>query len=46
MPYVTRIGGALLVLVGAYVAWYGLYELRVFAGGDADDPVVTAASHI
>jgi len=46
MPYVTRIGGALLVLVGAYVAWYGLYELRVFAGGNADDPVVTAASHI
>lgn len=46
MPYVARIGGALLVLVGAYVAWYGLYELRVFAGGDADDSIVTAASHI
>lgn len=46
MPYVTRIGGALLVLVGAYVAWYGLYELRVFGGGRADDPIVTAATSI
>ncbi len=46
LPYVTRIGGLLLVMVGAYVAWYGLYELRVFAGGNADDPVITAASSI
>ena len=40
LPHVSRIGGALLVLVGAYVAYYGVYELRLFFG-DADpaDPV-------
>lgn len=46
MPHVTRLGGALLVLVGAYVAWYGAYELRVYAGGDPEDPIVAAASGI
>ncbi len=46
LPYVTRIGGALLVLVGAYVAWYGIYELRLFAGGNAEDPIVSAASQV
>lgn len=46
MPFVSRLGGAVLVLVGAYVAWYGVYELRVFAGGSADDPIVTAATSI
>ncbi len=46
LPYVTRIGGALLVMVGAYVAWYGLYELRVFGGGSAEDPIVTAATSV
>lgn len=29
-----------------YVAWYGWYELRVYAGDTADDPVITAASEI
>lgn len=46
MPYLTRLSGALLVLVGAYVGWYGWYELRVYAGGSAEDPVVSAAAHI
>lgn len=45
-PYLTRLSGALMVLVGAYVAWYGWYELRVYAGDTADDPVITAASEI
>jgi cytochrome c biogenesis protein CcdA len=40
LPYVPRISGALLVLSGLYVAYYGWYELRVFSGGEADDPVV------
>jgi cytochrome c-type biogenesis protein len=28
LPYITRISGALVALAGAYVAWYGLLELR------------------
>ena len=28
LPYVNRIAGALLVAAGAYVAWYGWYEIR------------------
>jgi cytochrome c-type biogenesis protein len=43
-PWVARIGGALLVIVGAYVAWYGWYELRVFAGQTGSDPVIDAAT--
>ncbi|WP_067430896.1 cytochrome c biogenesis CcdA family protein [Nocardioides jensenii] len=45
-PYLTRLSGALLVLVGVYVAWYGWYELRIYAGDTADDPVITAASEV
>jgi cytochrome c-type biogenesis protein len=43
LPYVSRASGALLVVAGAYVAYYGVYELRVNAGGDPADPVVDAA---
>jgi cytochrome c-type biogenesis protein len=32
LPYVNRVAGALLVLAGAYVAYYGWYELRVLDG--------------
>jgi cytochrome c-type biogenesis protein len=46
LPHVTRVGGVLLVVAGAYVAWYGGYELRVFAGGNPDDPIITAAGTI
>ena len=28
LPFVNRIAGALLVLTGAYVAWYGIVEIR------------------
>lgn len=45
LPYVNRVGGALLVLTGLYVAYYGVYELRlIHAGGDPDDPMITAAA--
>lgn len=44
LPHISRIGGALLVLVGLYVTYYGIYELRLFLGGaDPADPVVDAA---
>lgn len=47
LPYVGRIGGALLVLTGAYVGYYGLYELRLYhADGDPSDPIVDAAGQV
>ncbi|MBU8812639.1 cytochrome c biogenesis CcdA family protein [Mycolicibacterium goodii] len=47
LPYANRIGGVLLVLVGAYVAYYGLYEVRLFGGsGDPADPVIAVAGRI
>jgi cytochrome c biogenesis protein CcdA len=47
MPYVNRIGGALLMIVGLYVAYYGVFEVRLFsATGGADDPVITAAGRL
>jgi cytochrome c-type biogenesis protein len=39
LPYVNRISGVLLLVAGAYVAYYGWYELRVAAGNfDAGGP--------
>lgn len=46
LPYVKPIGGILLIVAGLYVAWYGIYELRVFARGSADDPIVDAAGRV
>ncbi len=43
---VPRIAGALLVLVGGYVAYYGWWELRVLAGGALDDPIIAAAADL
>jgi cytochrome c biogenesis protein CcdA len=44
MPYVNRISGILLVLAGAYVAYYGTYELRLASGEITDDPIISAAT--
>jgi len=47
LPYLNRISGAVLVLVGLYVGYYGVYEIRLFsAGGSAQDPVIGAAGRI
>jgi cytochrome c biogenesis protein CcdA len=47
VPYVNRISGALLVIVGLYVGYYGLYEIRLFTGnGNPVDPVVAAAGRV
>ena len=44
LPYVNRIGGAVLILVGVYVAYYGYYEVQLFtAGGDPADPVIAGS---
>ena len=47
VPYVNRISGALLVVVGVYVGYYGLYEIRLFTGdGSPVDPVIAAAGRV
>lgn len=43
MPYINRVSGALLIVAGAYVAWYGWYEIRIFNGGDGSDPIIDRA---
>lgn len=44
LPYVNRVSGILLVIAGAYVAYYGAYELRLASGTITDDPIVSAAT--
>ncbi|MFG1932755.1 cytochrome c biogenesis CcdA family protein [Mycobacterium sp. NPDC048908] len=47
VPHVNRISGALLVVVGGYVGYYGFYEIRLFSGnGSAEDPVIAAAGRV
>jgi len=47
LPHVSRISGALLVAAGGYIAYYGVYELRLFNfDGAASDPVIDAAGKI
>lgn len=43
LPQVARAGGLLLVLAGAYAAYYGWYEIRVLRGGAVTDPLVETA---
>ena len=40
---ISRASGVLLVIAGAYVAWYGWFEIRVLAGAATLDPIVAAA---
>jgi cytochrome c biogenesis protein CcdA len=42
----SRIGGGLLLLVGAYVAYYGWYEIRAQRAPVTGDPVIEAAGAI
>jgi cytochrome c biogenesis protein CcdA len=47
LPFINRIGGVLLVLVGLYVGYYGLYELRLLnTAADPQDAVITAAGRL
>src|SRR6516165_10357690 len=47
LPFVNRISGALLVLVGLYVGYYGVYELRIFsAKANPEDAVITSAGRL
>lgn len=42
LPAMNRIAGGLMLVAGAYVAYYGWYEIRVLDGA-TDDPIVDAA---
>ena len=47
LPYVNRISGALLIAVGLYVGYYGLYEVRLFdLNGSPTDPVIATAGRL
>lgn len=47
LPWVNRVSGLILVVVGAYVAYYGWFEVRLFGGdGPVQDPVIEAAGRI
>jgi cytochrome c biogenesis protein CcdA len=46
LPYVARVSGGLLIIAGAYIAYYGWYELRVNSGAAADDPIVGFATGV
>jgi cytochrome c biogenesis protein CcdA len=47
VPYTNLVSGLLLLIVGLYVGYYGVYEVRLFnANGNPRDPVVTAAARV
>lgn len=47
MPVIGRVGGAVMVLMGSYVAYYGVIELRAtFGGAGTSDPVVDAFADV
>jgi hypothetical protein len=47
VPYTNAISGLLLVMVGLYVGYYGVYEVRLFeANGNPRDPVVAVAGRV
>jgi cytochrome c biogenesis protein CcdA len=47
LPYVSRISGALLILVGLYVGYYAFYEIRLQSGhGDGSDALLALAGRV
>ncbi len=44
--FVPLLGGVLLAVVGAYVAYYGWWEIRVLSGGPTADPIIEAAASV
>jgi len=45
-PVIERLSGVLLLVAGAYVAWYAWFEIRVQSGQLTGDPVVDAATRL
>jgi cytochrome c biogenesis protein CcdA len=47
LPLMNKVAGVLLVIAGAYVAYYGYFEVRLFFfDGGVDDPIVGFAEDI
>lgn len=47
LPHINRASGVLLIVVGAYVAYYGWYEIRLFSAATGpEDPVVGVAGRL
>ncbi len=34
LPYIARVSGAIMLITGAYLAWYGVYEIRLIQQGN------------
>jgi cytochrome c biogenesis protein CcdA len=45
-PILGRSAGALMVAAGAYVAWYGWYEIRILADPTTTDIVIDTAARL
>jgi cytochrome c biogenesis protein CcdA len=45
-PILGRSAGALMIAAGAYVAWYGWYELRILADPTTTDIVIDTAARL
>ncbi|ROO52014.1 cytochrome c biogenesis protein CcdA [Micromonospora sp. Llam0] len=43
-PLLSRLGGALLLAAGVYVAWYGWFEIRILHGTTTSDPIIDTAA--
>jgi hypothetical protein len=47
LPHVGRIAGAVVLLTGLYVTYYGYYEIRLFfTDAGPDDPIIEAAATV
>jgi len=47
LPHVGRIAGAVVLLTGLYVTYYGYYEIRLFfMDAGPNDPVIEAAASV
>ncbi|HKX14398.1 MAG TPA: cytochrome c biogenesis CcdA family protein [Propionibacteriaceae bacterium] len=44
--FVPALAGVLMIIVGAYVGYYGWWEIRVLRGAPAEDPVIEAAAAV
>lgn len=43
---VPTLGAVLVIAVGAYVAYYGWWEIRILRGDTPDDPIIDAALNV
>ncbi len=47
LPKMNKVAGVLLLIAGAYVAYYGYYEVRLFNfNGSAEDPIIDIGERI